>query len=471
MVAAPFSVSSDRDHRSWLYNEPMPDYPDQILIEPLPGPFDTTIRPPGSKSLTNRALLLAALAEGTSRLTGVLFSDDTRVMMRALQELGFKLDIDEANTTVTIEGRGGMIPAKRAELHLGNAGTAMRFLTAACCLGEPGSEYTLDGIPRMRERPIGELVDLLRSIQSTGTIEYMGNAGYPPLLIKSFSIEGGGTLIKPTISSQFVSAIMMIAPYAEGGSEIDFDGPITSKPYVEMTLKVMRQFGAVVVVSDDWTEMEFHRGYDGRAYGIEPDASNASYFLAAAGVVSEAKCVIDNLGNKSLQGDARFAEVLEHMGSHVTVDADRVSASHKRLRGIDIDLNAMPDAAMTLATVAVFADGPTTIRNVGNWRVKETDRMAAMKTELEKVGAAVEVHGDDITITPPPGGLIVNPPEGIDTYDDHRMAMAFSILGLRPGGPGITINDPGCVAKTYPGYWDDLEKLRMSAVPAEGGAA
>lgn len=449
----------------------MSDYPDQLTIAPLPGPFDATIRPPGSKSLTNRALLLAALAEGTSTLTGVLFSDDTRVMMRALQQLEFTLDIDEANTTVTVEGHGGTIPAQSAELHLGNAGTAMRFLAAACCLGGPG--FFLDGIERMRERPIGQLVDALRELG--GRIEYCnargrGREGYPPLWIDNFpGLDGGSIRLLPTLSSQYISAILQVAPCTTLGVTIEFEGAITSRPYVEMTLRLMERFGVTATVAVDYSRIEIKPSvYHAIDLDIEPDASNASYCLAAA--ASYGACVIEGLGNKSLQGDARFAEILKHMGARVTVESHRIAVSHKQLCGIDIDLNAMPDAAMTLATVAVFADGPTTIRNVGNWRVKETDRMAAMKTELQKVGATVEVNGDDITITPPPEGVITNPKEGIDTYDDHRMAMAFSILGLRPGGPGITINDPGCVAKTYPGYWEDLEKLRASAEEAAAEA-
>lgn len=467
----------------------MADYPDQILINPLPGPFDVSIRPPGSKSLTNRALLLAALAEGTSTLTGVLFSDDTRVMMRALEDLGFNLDIDEANTKVTVEGRGGKIPVKRTELHLGNAGTAMRFLTAACCLGGSGSEYILDGIPRMRERPIGELVDALRQLGAT--VDCTEREGYPPVRVHGGLTEGGAVQMKPSTSSQFVSAMLQVGPYLKHGLNIVFVTPPVSQPYIVMSARLMNRFGSNYTRTENFDQIgvcvvlhdEHDRGeripgpYQAQRYAVEPDASNASYFLAAAAVVPGGACTIDGLGRDSLQGDARCVEVLQKMGAGTVVESDRISVRRQELRGIDVDLNAMPDMAQTLAVVAVFADGPTTIRNVGNLRVKETDRMAAIQKELTKVGATVEINGDDITIHPPADGVIRNPKGGIDTYDDHRMAMAFSILGLRPGGPGITINDPGCVAKTYPGYWDDLGKLRTSAAgtaaqaaPAEGGA-
>ena len=460
----------------------MPDYPEQILIEPLPGPFDTALRPPGSKSLTNRALLLAALAEGTSKLTGVLFSDDTRVMMRALEELDVQLEIDEPTRTIKIEGRQTFAPAEldsenrspTIDVDLGNAGTAMRFL-AASCAASPCLSCRLDGIERMRHRPIGDLVNTLR--QCGADISYEGVEGYPPLLIEGVNLDGDQTKMKASMSSQYVSAILIASTLFNHGYTsrytLKFDGPVVSWPYIEMTIRLMQVFG--VKAYGGFRNRSIHvptpSHYVGCDYHIEPDASNASYFLAAAAVVPGGSCVIEGLGSESLQGDTRFAKVLGQMGAVVSIDAERISVSHRGLRGIDVDLNAMPDAAMTLATAAVFAEGSTTIRNIGNWRVKETDRMAAMKTELEKVGATVGITGDDLTIHPPANGVIQNPARGIDTYDDHRMAMAFSILGLRPGGPGITINDPGCVAKTYPGYWHDLARLRESAVAAQTTAA
>ena len=447
---------------------------DSITIQPLERPFDVTfpdpsapgggIPPiPGSKSLTNRALLLAALADGTSRLTGVLFSDDTKVMMKALKDLGFVLGDDEANHTVTVHGQGGRIPAKQAELHLGNAGTAMRFLTAACCLGEPGSVYTLDGIPRMRERPIGELVDPLRQLGAN--IEYLGNEGYPPLRITACGLAGNSIEMEPTLSSQYISALLQIAPCMPAGLTIRFKGHLTSKPYARMTLNLMKQFRADVEDRlDDSVACVSARNYEQRNYPVEPDASSASYFLGAAAAIPGSTCLIKGIGTQCLQGDSQFINELELMGakvqwnpagtdSYVSVSSSRSS----RLRGLSADLNHIPDAAMTVATLAILAEGPTTIRNVGNWRVKETDRMAAMQKELTKLGARVTVEGDDITIVPPPDGKIT--PAAIDTYDDHRMAMAFSVIGL--ARPGVTINDPGCVNKTFPDFFKYLEYLRQ----------
>lgn len=447
-----------------------------ITIKPLERPFDVTfpdpsrgIPPiPGSKSLTNRALLLAALAQGTSTLTGVLFSDDTRVMMRALQDLGFVLDIDEPNTTVTVHGQGGVIPAKTADLHLGNAGTAMRFLTAACCLGAPGSVYTLDGIPRMRERPIGELVEPLRQLGAN--IEYLGNEGYPPLRITACGLAGKELHIKRVISSQFISALFQIAPFINDGLTIYLPVPLTSLPYAKMTTRAMKRFGAHFRTNWKANHINFYgKRYTLKnklnlhnTYAIEPDASNASYFVAAAATKPESSVAIRHLGSSSLQGDILFGDVLKDMGASFTTKRDCIrlsSAPALHLRGIDIDLNAIPDAAMTIATLAVLAEGPTTIRNVGNWRVKETDRMAAMQKELTKLGAMVTIDGDDITITPPAGGRIT--PATIDTYDDHRMAMAFSVIGL--ARRGVTINDPDCVNKTFPRFFEYLEYLRQSA--------
>jgi 3-phosphoshikimate 1-carboxyvinyltransferase len=449
----------------------MPSNP--LTIQPIEHPFDVTfpdvnapgggIPPiPGSKSLTNRALLLAALADGKSTLTGVLFSDDTRVMMKALRDLGFTLDIDEPNTTVTVQGQAGKIPTTKANLHLGNAGTAMRFLTAACCLGEPGSVYTLDGIPRMRERPIGELVEPLRQLGAK--IDYLGNDGFPPLRIHACGLAGGQLKMEPTLSSQFISALLQIGPCLQHGLTIDFKGPLTSEPYVRMTLKLISMFGAD---THDYLEMNQAvvntSGYTGLDYTIEPDASNASYFLAAASAIPGSQCNIKTLGSQSLQGDIAFGGVLNEMGAAFEVSRSDVcvsSTSSSRLRGVTLDLNHIPDAAMTIATLAILAQGPTTIRNVGNWRVKETDRMAAMQTELTKLGATVTVLGDDITITPPPNCKII--PAAIDTYDDHRMAMAFAVIGLAQ--PGVTINDPDCVNKTFPDFFKYLGYLRQPPI-------
>ena len=468
--------------------------PATITLEPA-GPFASTLRPPGSKSLTNRALLLAALAKGSSRLSGVLFADDTRRMIEALQALGFRLLVDEDARTVSIKGKSGAIPAAEADLHLGNAGTAMRFLTAALCLGM--GEYSLDGIARMRQRPIGELVEPLRELGAD--IDYLEQEGFPPLRITAEppGLQGDLLELQPTLSSQFVSALLMIGPYLQGGLEIEFQGPITSLPYIRMTLNLMKQFGARFEADRGYRAIHVpagrYRGYD---YPIEPDASNASYFLAAAAVLPGSRVTIEGLGSRSLQGDAAFCEVLGRMGCGVDQRMDQTVVSSpppgRTLRGVDVDLNDMPDMAQTLAVVAMFAEGPTSIRNVGNLRVKETDRIAALQQELVKFGAEVRVDGDDLTITPPPAGegefgaagdaadsevprtpgarrvaAAVAAAGGVSvaTYDDHRMAMAFAVAGLAV--PGVTLEDPACVEKTFPDFFDYLDQLRQNAkVPA-----
>jgi len=442
-----------------------------IEITPLERPFNITfpdvekgIPPiPGSKSLTNRALPLAALADGKSILTGVLFSDDTRVMMQALQNLGFTLDIDEPNHTVTVHGQGGKIPADNAEIFLGNSGTSMRFLTAMCALGT--GKYTLDGIPRMRERPIADLVGALETLDAV--IYYNEDEGYPPLYLNSNGLrhDDGESLteLPANTSSQFISAVLMAGACAEDGITLRLTGDIVSRPYIEMTLALMKQFGAEVELLDDLRCIRVKQtGYRAMDYAIEPDASSVSYFTAAAAAVPGSQCTIKHLGTASLQGDVDFAHELAEMGASTELadTSTTVSSSpSSHLRGYTQDLNHIPDAAMTIATLAILADGPTTIRNVGNWRVKETDRMAAMETELRKLGATVSVNGDDITITPPASGKTT--PAAIDTYDDHRIAMAFSVIGLAQ--PGVTINDPDCVNKTFPDFFKYLDYLRQSA--------
>ncbi|MEM8783278.1 MAG: 3-phosphoshikimate 1-carboxyvinyltransferase [Planctomycetota bacterium] len=438
---------------------------DSVAIQPASA-FDFSIRVPGSKSLTNRALVLSALAKGESVLTGVLFADDTRVMIEGLGELGYTLAVDEDHQTVTVQGDKGGPPAREASVHLGNSGTSIRFLTALCCLGF--GVYELDGIPRMRQRPIGELVDALEELGAE--IDYLEETGYPPLEIDAEGpgVTGGHLDLGATLSSQYVSALLMAAPYFPRGLDLEFTGDeITSLPYIKMTLNLMKKFGG---------KWEAHRGYRAirvspgryraKPYEIEPDASNASYFLAAAAAVPASRCTIEGIGSRSLQGDAEFCDVLGRMGCHVEQHLDATvvaSPATGRLRGIDVDLNDMPDMAQTLACLALLADGPTAIRNVGNLRVKETDRMEALRVELTKLGADVLVVGDDLTITPPEGGRIT--PAAIDTYDDHRMAMAFSVVGLAQDG--VTINDPACVNKTFPDFFDRLEQLRAStAAPA-----
>lgn len=436
--------------------------PDSIAIQPIAA-FRATITPPGSKSLTNRALLLAALADGVSTLTGVLFADDSRRMLEALQSLGFAVDIDEPNATVRITGLGGAIPAKQASLNLGNAGTAYRFLTAACCLGD--GTYVLDGIERMRQRPVAQLVGALRELGAD--IRFLQTDGCPPLNIRATGhLRGGEITMPPTLSSQYISALLQIGGYCDQGLTIRFDGPVTSRPYVEMTLRLMHQFGVAAKVDPLFTCIEISPGkYKPTDYAIEPDASNASYFLAAAAIVPGATCTIEGLGRRSLQGDVGFADVLHKMGAGLAYGNDFITILAPRgsdkLRAVDVDLNHMPDMAQTLAAVALFAEGRTIIRNIGNLRVKETDRLAALRNELTKLGATVEIEGDDLFITPPSDGRVK--PAAIDTYDDHRMAMSFAIVGLRSAG--VVINDPKCVNKTYPEFFEHLGRLASSPVP------
>ncbi len=438
-----------------------------MVIEPL-GAFEATVRPPGSKSITNRALLLAALARGRSRLTGALLSDDSQAMLTALAQMGVKLEVDEAGETVDVQG--GALSSKSAAaspqaltLALGNAGTAMRFLTATCA-AIPRFHGVLDGVARMRQRPIAQLVEPLRQLGAQ--IEYRGEPGYPPLEITGQRLTGGRLTMQPTLSSQYISALLQIGPLLERGLELNFDGPVTSRPYVEMTLAVMAQFGVEATVNADFTSIVIapQDGYRGRTYAIEPDASNASYFLAAAAVVPGSRCTIEGLGRGSLQGDVGFADVLHQMGAGLTFGRDFITvmspAAGRRLRGIDIDLNAMPDTAQTLAAIAPLCDGPTVIRNVGNLRVKETDRLAALQCELRKLGAEADIDGDDLHITPPPDNPLT--PATIDTYDDHRMAMSFAVTGMAAPAGTVTINDPSCVNKTFPRFFEYLDRLRSN---------
>lgn len=435
---------------------------DTLQIQPLDHAFSETLCPPGSKSITNRAVLLAALSSGTSELTGLLCADDANRMREAIIKLG--IDWQETSpTSAKITGQSGTFPNTNADLFLGNAGTATRFLTAVCCLGQ--GQRNIDGIPRMRERPIGELVDPLRQLGAH--IEYAGKDGFPPLKIaagQKVELQGGSITLKPTLSSQFISALLQIGPYLPGGLTIHFDGRPISIPYITMTLSLMYQFGLESTVDHGFTSITVPQGiYKPVQLHIEPDASNASYFLAAAAITPGSQCTIDGLGFRSMQGDASFAEVLQQMGASVICEPDSITVisppKGEKLIGIDIDLNNMPDMAQTLAAVAYFADGPTTIRNVGNLRVKETDRMAAIQVELMKLGAEVELDGEDIIITPPENpDLPTDETVTIHTYDDHRMAMSFAVIGLRK--PGVILEDPTCVNKTFPDFYDYLEQLR-----------
>lgn len=428
---------------------------DKLTLTPFERPFKATVTPPGSKSLTNRALVLAALANGESRIFNMLFADDTRVMLDGLGRLGFKLEIDGKHA-VRVQGRGGLIPASAGDLYCGNSGTTIRFLTALCALGN--GQYVLDGDQRMRERPIGQLADLLSQLGAT--VRYRHAQGYPPIVVEGEGLRGGHAQFPTALSSQFLSAVLMAAPYAQSESTIDLSPDQTSWPYAAMTIALMKQFGVEVdVLQDDQLRpksISVMQGvYARRDYAVEPDASSATYFLATAALRPGSQVTIAGLGSGSLQGDVGFASVLEAMGAEVELSTDAISlAGPEALRGIEVDMSMMPDAAMTLAAVAPFAIGQSVIRGLHTLRVKETDRLAALQSELRKLGARAEVEGDALLITPP---AKVRSAE-IETYNDHRMAMSFAIVGTRT--PGVTIVNPGCVSKTYPAFFTDLEALR-----------
>jgi len=404
-----------------------------------------TVRLPGSKSISNRALLLAALAAGETELVGLLDADDTRVMRKALSVLG----VDCKGNVV--KGVAGRFPSRRAELFLGNAGTAFRPLTAA--LAFSAGEYRLSGVPRMHERPIGDLVDALRSIGAR--IEYLGKEGFPPLHILPAKIAVKRMRVRGDVSSQFLTALLLALPLTGRTVRIDIEGELISKPYVEMTLEMMRRFG-LEVRRDGWKSFEVK----GRTYvspgkvRVEGDASSASYFLAA-GAIGGGPVRVEGVGSASIQGDVRFVEVLERMGAKVSIDENSIEVKNDAtLRGIDMDLNHIPDAAMTAAVMALFADGPSTLRNIASWRVKETDRLAAMAKELRKFGARVEEGTDFLKIQP---AQTLKQDVLVETYDDHRMAMSFALVAL--GGVAVRIGDPRCVAKTFPDYFSVLASI------------
>jgi len=423
-----------------------------ITLEPI-AKVEGEVNLPGSKSLSNRALLLAALAEGTTTLTNLLESDDTRHMLNALKLLGVEYTLSEDKTECTIVGNGGpFVCDEPVELFLGNAGTAMRPLCAALTLGK--GEFVLTGEPRMKERPIGHLVDALRS--AGADITYLENEGYPPLKIVANGLKGGEVEIDGTISSQFLTALLMAAPMAQNDMHIHIIGELVSKPYIDITLDIMQRFG-VEVINENYETFTVKSGQRYKAverYMVEGDASSASYFLAAA-AIKGGTVKVTGIGKKSVQGDVAFADVLEKMGAKVEWADDYVAVTRNELHAIDMDFNHIPDAAMTIATTALFADGATTLRNIYNWRVKETDRLYAMATELRKVGAQVEEGEDYLTIVPPKQLKHA----AIDTYDDHRMAMCFSLLALDP--VSVTINDPECTAKTFPTYFEVLESIAI----------
>jgi len=422
-----------------------------VRIHPT-GPIRGEARPPGSKSLTNRYLTCAALADGTTVLRGASDSDDTQRMVAGLRQLGLRVEIPAEPQCLRVPGCRGHLPMDEADVDVGNAGTAMRFLTALATLGY--GHFRLDGSPRMRQRPIGPLVAALEELGAG--IGYERMPGYPPVTIVGRGLVGGQAHFSTLESSQFVSALLMVAPYAAGDVFVSVEGKLPSEPYVDMTIAVMRELGAEVLAAEGRrfvvaASQRYHAG----TYAIEPDASAATYFWAAAAVTGG--CVrVRGLGRDSRQGDVRLVDVLEQMGCGVRAGADFLEVQgppHGKLRGIDVDLNDMPDTVQTLAVLALFAEGPTTIRNVANLRIKETDRLTALATELARLGARVDLGEDGLTIHPPAALT----PADIETYEDHRMAMSFAVAGVAT--EGILLRNAACVSKSFPTFFDALGRL------------
>lgn len=433
--------------------------PPSLRIHPINHALNATVRVPGSKSLTNRALLIAALANGKTHLTNALFSDDSRYFVKALQTLGFDVQLDEANYEMTVTGLGGNIPAKKAELFIGNAGTAARFLSAFLTLGN--GEYVLDGDARMRERPIGDLVAALAQLGAK--IEPVQNSKFgilnsqicPPIKIIANGLPGGKTKIAGDISSQFLSALLMTAPYAQKPIEVTLSTELNSKPYVDMTIAIMKDFGVEVQRNgyQSFTIPISNYQLPTTNYAIESDASAASYFFAAPAICG-GTVKVENISRKSVQGDVAFVDVLSQMGCNVEENDNSILVTrNSSLHGVDVDMRDIPDTAQTLAAIAPFADSPTRIRGIASARVKETDRVHATCAELARLGVRVEEAEDGMTIYP----VEKMRSASIQTYNDHRMAMAFSLIGLR--FDGVTIENPSCVSKTFPNFFDVLDTL------------
>jgi len=431
-------------------------------IAVCPHPIRGSIRPPGSKSITNRALVCAALAAGESRLTGALDSQDTRVMVAGLAALGFHVAADWAAGTITVAGSAGRVPATEATLDCAASGTTIRFLSAVCALGT--GTYRLDGTARMRRRPIGDLLDSLMSLGVDAIAESPG--GCPPVVIRSRGLAGGLAQVRGSTSSQFASGLAMAGPCMRDGLQLDFTGTLVSLPYLDMTRRVMEAFGGRCepLAAGGWRIPA--TGYRGQAYAIEPDASAASYFLAAAALTG-GRVRVEGLSRRSMQGDVGFADALGRMGCEVIWEdgpEESITVVGRALRGIDIDMNAISDTVPTLAVVAAFAAGPTTIRNVAHIRDKETDRIGDLVCELRRLGATVEERADGLSIMPAvPDGAALHGAT-VSTYDDHRMAMSLALVGLRVAG--VRVADPGCVGKTFPDYWDRLDAITRFPDPA-----
>ena len=420
-----------------------------IEIQPIRKPINATIEVPGSKSYTNRALLVAAMARGTSTLTGALFSDDTRYMSASLRKLGVKIDADEKQARFDIHGNGGNIPVSSADLYIGNSGTTSRSLTAYVSLGH--GKFVIDGDEPMRHgRPIADLLAALQQIGVSARTQFEN--GHLPVIVEANGLTGGKTQLDISKSSQFLTALLLIAPYAKNGMEIEVLGNRTM-PYIDITRSVMAAFG-VQIISEDYKYFRIEGGqqYQPRSYNIEPDASNASYFFAAAALTG-GRVTVQHLNLDSAQGDLHFLHILEQMGCQTTVSNTGITVTGPhQLKGIDVDMRTISDTALTLAAIAPFADSKVTIRNIEHTRWQETDRIHAMVTELRKLDVPVVEHQDGLEISPAP-----ITPAAIDTYEDHRVAMAFSIVGLKTSG--IRINDPECVSKTFPNYFEVLEQL------------
>ncbi|MBC3869722.1 3-phosphoshikimate 1-carboxyvinyltransferase [Undibacterium oligocarboniphilum] len=432
-------------------------YPHYLDLQPVMQ-VQGTVRLPGSKSISNRTLLLAALSEGVTEIKDLLASDDTLVMLNALQKLGVHWEQEGDTQNYRVHGVKGHFPHQHADLFMGNAGTAIRPLVAA--LAVLGGDYTVHGVSRMHERPIGDLVDALNV--AGAQIDYTGNPGYPPLHIHRGHLHAQELQVKGNVSSQFLTALLMAAPLMATVHDVRIQviGELISKPYIEITLNLMARFG-VVVERDGWQTFTIKAGQHYVSPGVmhvEGDASSASYFLAA-GAIAGGPVRVEGVGRDSIQGDVRFAEALEKMGAIITRGDNWIEArSGGTLQAIDMDFNHIPDAAMTIAVAALYANGPTTLRNIASWRVKETDRLSAMATELRKVGATVEEGADYMVVTPPAQML----PASIATYDDHRMAMCFSLASLdgkARRGAVMRINDPQCVAKTFPDYFEVFAQI------------
>ncbi len=427
---------------------------DRLTITPARAPIRGKIRPPGSKSITNRALVCAALAEGSSTLTGALDSEDTRVMIESLGRLGIRVESNDAGRTLTVHGCGGRIPVNSANLFVGNSGTTIRFLTAMCSVGR--GTYRLDGVPRMRERPIGDLLAALNQLGADCRGELRD--GFPPVIVRGVGPHGGTARVRGNISSQFLSGLLL-AGGCNGSADFQIivEGDLVSRPYIDMTARVMDSFGVAVEMLDPYRFFEIQDDgcYRACTYPIEPDASAASYFWAAAAITG-GQVTVEGLSKSSLQGDVAFVECLAQMGCRVTDDADSITVSGRAAHGIDVDMNAISDTVQTLSAVALFAAGPTTIRGVAHIRHKETDRIGDLARELRKFGATVEELADGLRITPT-ANVSAGPPIEIATYHDHRMAMSLALPGLVR--PVVTILGPGCTAKTYPNFFADLSRL------------